>query len=119
MEKYLTFGSNISQKRRELNHTLREAAMQIGITAVYLSEMENGKKTNPSSEIMRKMVSVLCLNEDETAIFYDLHAKANGIVSQDLPEYIMKSGIIRKALRKAKKKPATDKDWQGFIDDLG
>jgi transcriptional regulator with XRE-family HTH domain len=118
MEDYFTFGSYISQKRREIKYTLRETALQIGITPVYLSEMENGKKTNPSGEIMQKMIAVLCFCEEETALFYDLHAKANGIVSQDLPGYIMESGIIRKALRKAKKKPATDEDWQGFIDDL-
>jgi len=118
MESFLTFGNYISQKRREIKQSLRETAMQIEITAVYLSEMENGKKTNPSREIIKKMISVLYLNEAETALFYDLHAKANGIISQDLPEYIMENGLIRMALRKAKKKSATEKDWQGFIDNL-
>jgi transcriptional regulator with XRE-family HTH domain len=114
----MSWGIYIAQKRRESKRTLRETAKQIGITAVYLSEMENGKKTNPSGEIMQKMIAVLCLNEEETALFYDLHAKVNGIVSQDLPEYIMGDDNIRKALRKAKKKPATERDWQGFIDEL-
>ena len=80
--------------------------------------MENNKKTNPSEEIIQKMISVFCLNEDEIAVFYDLHAKANGIISQDLPEYIMGSVLARNALRKAKKKPATDDDWHDFIKKL-
>jgi transcriptional regulator with XRE-family HTH domain len=118
MNKFMTFGNFISQKRREIKQTLRETALQIGITAVYLSEIENNKKTNPNIKIIQKMIIVLRLDEAETALFFDLHAKANGIISQDLPEYIMESGIVRKALRKAKKKPATEKNWQDFIDDL-
>jgi predicted transcriptional regulator len=113
-----SWGRYISQKRRKNKRAAWETAKQIGITAAYMSDIETGKKTNPSREIMQKMIEVLCLDEEEIALFYDLHAKANGIVSQDLPEYIMNSGIIRKAIRKAKKKPATDFDWQGFIDKL-
>jgi transcriptional regulator with XRE-family HTH domain len=118
MDTHITFGGYISQKRRKNRRAAWETAKQIGITAAYLSDMETGKKTNPSREIMQKMIEVLCLDEEETALFYDLHAKANGIVSQDLPEYIMENDIARKAIRKAKKKPATDYDWQGFIDKL-
>jgi len=118
MPNFETFGNFINRKRLEQKVSLRYISLKIGISPVYLSEMENGKKTNPSSEIMRKMISVLCLDEEGTALFFDLHAKANGIISQDLPEYIMGSGIVRKALRKAKKKPATEKNWQDFIDKL-
>ena len=118
MDNYISWGRYIFQKRRKKNRSLRSVAEQIGISAVYLSKMENGKKTNPSREIMQKLIDILCLSEGETALFYDLHAKANDVISQDLPEYIMSSDIARKALRKAKKKPATDEDWQGLIDKL-
>jgi transcriptional regulator with XRE-family HTH domain len=118
MSKSKTFGALINKKRLAQKVSLRKIATQIGISPVYLCEMENGKKTNPSNEILQKMITVLCLNDEETSLFYDLHAKVNGIVSQDLSEYIMESDIIRKILRTAKKKPATDEDWQVFINKI-
>jgi len=113
MEQPLTFGSFISRKRIS---SLRETAAQIGICPVYLCELEKGKKTNPSIEIITKLIYVLHLDEEETALLFDLHAKANGIVSQDLPQYIMNNDIVRTALRIARDKPVTEKDWQEFID---
>jgi transcriptional regulator with XRE-family HTH domain len=118
MDDFFTFGNYIYQKRRESKRSLREMALEIEITSAYLSELEKGKKTNPSREIMQRIIDILCLDDEEIALFYDLHAKANGIVSQDLPDYITGSGIVRIALLKAKKKSATNKDWQGFIDEL-
>ena len=41
MDKNFTFGSYIHKKRREIRRNLRETANLIGITPVYLGEMEN------------------------------------------------------------------------------
>jgi transcriptional regulator with XRE-family HTH domain len=116
MKKMLTFGTFLHYKRKENGYTLRHVADELGITKMYLSELENNKKTNPSIEIMQGLISMYHLGEDEAALFYDLHAKANGIVSCDLTDYIMKKGVVLKAIRTAKKKNAPDADWREFTD---
>lgn len=118
MKKYSSFGDFIRQKRRKREEPIYKIAAEIGICTVYLSELETGKKTNPNTDIMKKMVTALRLNADETAIFYDLHAKANDIVSQDLSGYIMGNAIVRETLRTARDKLATADDWKEIIDKL-
>jgi transcriptional regulator with XRE-family HTH domain len=118
MKKQLNFGEFIADKRKNSQRTITITAERIGICTVYLSELESGKKTNPNPKIMRKMVSVLRLNAAETALFYDLQAKASGGISQDLPNYIMKNDIVRKALRRARDKPAGARLWREFLKKL-
>jgi transcriptional regulator with XRE-family HTH domain len=118
MQNALSFGHFLQNKRLKKGETLQITADKIGIGIMYLSEMENGKKTNPSSKVLAKMIEVLCESNEDIATFFDLHAKANGIVSQDLPEYIMSNDIVRSTLRIARDKPATDADWQEMINRL-
>jgi len=118
MKNTLSFGSFIQNKRLMKGETLQTIAEKIGIGIMYLSEIENGKKTNPSPKILAKMVDILCDSDEDIANFFDLHAKANGIVSQDLPDYIMNNDIVRATLRIARDKPASDADWQEMINRL-
>jgi hypothetical protein len=60
--------------------------------------MGNGKKTNPSPKVLTKIIEVQCESNEDIVTFFDLHAKANGVVSQDLPEYIMSNDIVRSTL---------------------
>jgi len=118
MKKSSAFGGFIYRKRIENKLNLREVAGKIGISFVYLRELELGKKTNPNREILEKMITALCLSGDEISHFYDLHGNINKVISQDLPEYIMNNDIVRTALRTARDKPATKNDWNDFIDKL-
>ena len=108
----MTFGNFIRKKGREQNGTSCKTAEIVGIAPMYLCDIERDKKTNPSCEVMQKLIAALRLNEEETAFFYDLHAKANGIVSQDLTAYIMENDIIRTFLRMARDKSITESDWE-------
>ncbi|MDR0196685.1 MAG: helix-turn-helix domain-containing protein [Oscillospiraceae bacterium] len=113
--KLLTFGGFLRYKRREYGYKLKCVAERLGITPEYLGEMEKDRKTNPSGDILTGLIRFFELNEEETALFYDLHAKANGIVSKDISDYIMEKGIIRKAIRAAKEKSAPNAEWKDFI----
>lgn len=112
-----TFGSYIKEKRMAQNISLRKFADLIGISPVYLCNMEKDRNPAPKDEVIEKLVKHLLLNEADTIQLYDLAAKAKSspTVSQDLPKYIMDRDIVRVALRTAKDVDATDEEWQEFI----
>jgi len=115
-----TFGGFIAQKREEHDHTLRGFARMLGISAVYLSNLEKDRRHDPADEIVDKIASLLFMSKDEKAHMLDLLAKAKKkpSVASDLPEYINERDIVRVALRTAKDADATDEEWQEFIERL-
>jgi transcriptional regulator with XRE-family HTH domain len=115
-----TFGSFIARKRDEGEHTLRGFARIIGITPVYLSNLEKDRRRDPSDEIVERIARHLLLDKEEKAKMLDLLAKAKKkpAVANDLPEYINERDIVRVALRTAKDVDATDEEWQEFIERL-
>lgn len=111
----LKFGEFILERRKVLDMTGRELANKLSISAVYLCDIEKGRKAALTDETLEKLRLALCLNEVESEHFYDLAAIARNTVSADLPEYIMENEIVRAALRTAKKNNATDQQWEEFI----
>jgi transcriptional regulator with XRE-family HTH domain len=115
-----TFGTFIKEKRKERGISLRRFAEEVGISPVYLSNLENDRMNAPKDDVVSNIARLLKLTEADTAILYDLAAKAKNsvVVPQDLPDYIMDRDIVRVALRTAKDVDATDEEWQEFIAQL-
>ena len=115
-----TFGSFIMRKREERDHTLRGFARMLGISPVYLSNLEKDRRRDPADEIVDKIAVLLLMSRDEKTEMLDLLAKAKKkpAVASDLPEYINERDIVRVALRTAKDADATDEEWQEFIERL-
>lgn len=115
-----TFGFFIARKKEELDYTLRGFARKLGISAVYLSNLEKDRRNDPSDEIIKRLDEVLLLTKEEHAYMLDLLAKAKKrpSVASDLPEYINERDIVRVALRTAKDVDVTDEEWQDFIERL-
>lgn len=111
----LTFGEFIIAKRKEYDLTARELATKLKISAVYLCDIEKGRKAAITDDVLESLRLTFDLSESETELLYDLAAKARNTVSADLPEYIMEKDIVRAALRTAKKNNITDKQWEDFI----
>ena len=112
-----TFGSFITQKREEHDMTLRGFAYKLGISPVYLCNIEKDRRSDPADEIVEKIAEHLLLSKEEKSEMLDLLAKAKKrpAVAADLPEYINERDIVRAALRTAKDADATDEEWQDFI----
>ena len=83
-----TFGSFIRQKRKEKMYRLNSFAKQVGISNVYLSYIESGKRPAPSRLIMQKMADVLELNAEEYANMKYLASLSRSRFS--IPENVMK-----------------------------
>ena len=112
-----TFGAFVRQKRMEQGLSLRRLAVRLGLSPVYMSNIETDRKPAPSQENLDKLAEELHLSKADRELFLDLAAASQKMkVPADLPEYIMERDIVRAALRTAKEVDATDAEWQEFID---
>lgn len=111
---YNTFGEYVSYLRQSRNYALRQFAEMIDISPFYLSSIENGRKSNPSVEILGRIYTVLKLSKSEMEHLLDLHAKANGTISLDIILYIMENERLCSLLRRERDK-SSDDSWLNFI----
>lgn len=86
-----TFGKYVSYLRTSRDFSLREFADMIELSPYYLCSIENGRRTNPKIKTLGKMYLALNLRKKEMEKLLDLYAKANGQVSADIIDYIMKN----------------------------
>ncbi len=116
-----TFGGFLSEKRKEKGIYLKDMAAELGVSSVYLCDIEKGRKAAPKSEYLDAIVKILMLSESDRNTFYDLAATAQASpkgISPDLPDYIMESDIVRAALRTAKEYDIDDEEWLDFINKI-
>ena len=119
MNEEMTFGAFVTSRRELRGDSLRGFASEVGISPVYLCNIEKDRRPAPTNEILMKMTGLFLLNKAEMEFFFDLAARSRQErVSRDLPEYIMERDIVRVALRTAKDVDATDEEWQEFIEKL-
>ncbi len=57
-------GEIIRAKREEKNLSLVDFAKEVGISAGYLSQLENGRKVNPKLEVVLKIIKFLEIDLD-------------------------------------------------------
>lgn len=60
----IKFGEIIKAKREEKKFSLMDFAKVVGISAGYLSQLENGRKANPKLEIVLKIIKELDIDID-------------------------------------------------------
>ena len=110
-----SFGSFIIKKRMEIQMTAREFSKRINLSPVYICDTEKDRRPAPRAEILDRMANALSLSGNDKDKFYDLAAKSKNIVSEDLPEYIMKNNEVRQALRMSKDLDIDMMMWQDFM----
>lgn len=111
----MTFGEFIVAKRIALDMRAKQLADALGISPVYMCDIEKNRKSAVSKEFLDTLANTLLLTEAEREHMYDLAAFSQKSVSADLPEYIMEHEIVRIALRTAKKNDIADEKWGRFI----
>lgn len=114
-EQNMTFGAFLYDKRKTQGITQKQVADALGVTAVYICDIEKNRRYPPTGgELLAKLATVLKLSDNELPLYYDLAGQNKGCVPPDIAGYVMSTDIVRTAIRKAKNK-ATVKDWQQFI----
>ena len=92
-------------------------ARLVGISTVYASYLENGKRPAPSRKILDSIISVLRLSPEEADRLLLLAAETHHspALSPDLIDYINNTEYVSTALRIAKDHDADERDWMDFI----
>lgn len=114
----LTFGEYLKHKREEKQISLREVARTLGVSAPFLSDVENNRRAPLTEERLADLGNVLNLNEKEQSEMYDIVGKQKGLLAPDLNPYVTERPYVNAALRTARNLEANEEDWQRFVDDL-
>jgi len=114
----VTFGEYLKHKREEKQISLREVARTLGVSAPFLSDVENNRRGPLTEERLADLAKVLNLNEKEKDEMYDIVGKQKGLLAPDLNPYVTERPYVNAALRTARNLEANEEDWQRFVDDL-
>lgn len=114
----VTFGEYLKHKREEKQISLREVARTLGVSAPFLSDVENNRRGPLTEERLADLAKVLNLNEKEKAKMYDIVGKQKGLLAPDLNPYVTERPYVNAALRTARNLGANEEDWQRFVADL-
>ncbi len=110
----LSFGEFLVQKRLQSDIPAKWLAEALGISQVYMCDIEKGRR-RISEALLPRLAELLQLSEEESYEMYDLAAQAKNTVSTDIAEYIMQNDVIRRLIRTAQKIGVSDEMWQEFI----
>jgi transcriptional regulator with XRE-family HTH domain len=114
----VTFGEYLKHKREEKQISLREVARTLGVSAPFLSDVENNRRGPLTEERLADLAKVLNLNEKEQSEMYDIVGKQKGLLAPDLNPYVTERPYVNAALRTARNLEANEEDWQWFVDYL-
>lgn len=107
----LQFGEFIAAIRKEQGISLRGMAVDLGITAAYLSDIEKSRRNPPDRDTLEKIAIILSLTLEEKAKMFDYAGEDRKQIAPDLPDYIMDLPAARTALRKARDKGKQEDFW--------
>ena len=110
----MTFGKYLRQLREEKGLRQADLAETIGVTAVYICDIEKGKRNPPDFAKLRLLAGRLDLSPDKTANFYDLAGIARGEIAPDIFEYLNANPAAKAALRRIMVQPI-EYDWATLL----
>lgn len=94
-----TFGELLTYLREKKDVTLKKLTRGIGVSALFLSDVEKGRWSALTAERIEKVVAVLHLDEDEKNALYNAAGKQKKSIPPDLPDYIMEHEYVSADLR--------------------
>ena len=107
------FGDFVRSRRCEYGLSIRQFAQNLGISAVYLSDIENGKRPAPLN-LLPLFISELKISQDELKPFMDLV----NVSRQDYPKinnYITKHPYAREFMNMAASNNIPDDYFKNLI----
>lgn len=91
----------VDRKVETSNKKRADIIREFGITTQYLYDMENGKRV-PSSSLMKTMITILELSDQEQIELYDLASESHKSkkIPADIEEYIITNDDAKDEIRK-------------------
>ena len=109
------FGKYIRDIRNDKGISLRSLALQIGISAAYLSDIEHSNRLPPQNRNLIRKISDVLEMDDEQHKYLIFLSKISRF--EDIEIYLKKVPIAQYALRIAEKKElySMNKEWEIFV----
>jgi transcriptional regulator with XRE-family HTH domain len=105
-----TLGDRLKRIRSSRKLGLRETALKVGISATYLSRVENNQESSPPSE--EKIRALSCVLEDN----FDELMQLAGRVSSEVTDLIKADLNMPAFLRRAREKNLTAEELMKLLD---
>lgn len=112
----MEFGDFIKAKRKEQMLSQRAMAAKLGISTVYVSYFESGKRNPPSKKLLVKLAQVLNLSsEDESMLFFlAVQKRYQNFGPGELADYISDHDYVKDVMGLACEYKVSEKDWDYF-----
>ena len=110
-----SFGKFIRDMRNYKGVSLRSLALQIGISAAYLSDIEHSNRLPPQNKNLLRKISDVLEMDDEQHEYLIFLSKISRF--EDIEIYLKKVPVAQYALRIAEKKElnSMNKEWEIFV----
>lgn len=95
----MTFGSLLHQLRVEKKLRQADIAVAIGVSTVYICDIEKDRRNPPSYTKLQLIAGKLELTEEKTAELFDLAGQARGEVAPDIIAYLVANPAIQASIR--------------------
>lgn len=95
----MTFGSLLRQLREEKNLRQADVANAIGVSIVYICDIEKDRRNPPSYRKLQKIAGKLELTEEKASELFDLAGQARGEVAPDIIEYLIANPAVQASIR--------------------
>lgn len=112
-----TFGESVRQRREQLGMSVREMAKRVGMSPIYLSDIERGTRPAPSGinsgkDFMSILEKELCLTDSQKSV-YTLMAELSRLSKKNLlDEYFINNPYALKFVLKAIQNDLNDAEWE-------
>ena len=107
----MMFGAYLRELREKRMLRQEDLAKMIGVSAVYICDIEKGRRYPPDLEKLRIWERQLGLSAREVAKFYDMAGQARNEVAPDIIEYMSKHPKARDAIRRIMAETG-EYDWE-------
>ena len=97
----MTFGSLLRQLREEKRLRQADIANAIGVSTVYICDIEKDRRNPPSYKKLQLIAGKLELTEEKTAELFDMAGRARGEVAPDIIAYLVANPAAQVSIRQA------------------
>ena len=115
---YKNFGDFLYQKRIENKITMRQMADELGVSPVFVSDIEKDRRNPFDVNRLKQLVSFLNLTDEERDLMYDLAGKKRNEVAPDLHDYITENDYVSAALRTCRDLEVGEEEWARMVEEL-
>ena len=95
----MTFGSLLRRLREEKRLRQADIANAIGVSTVYICDIEKDRRNPPSYRKLQLIAGKLDLTEEKTAELFDLAGRARGEVAPDIIAYLVANPAVQASIR--------------------